>query len=160
MADLRGYNCCLTDGTNYVVISDIKVSLNYDNKVSIINIPTTYLQRGSTTPETKTYLINLLRLTKQFTLNGHLIQGQQEYASSSNETNTNATAKRTSLSNLIESGSTLTLKYNATNYTGVITKLEITETSRDVQSVPNDGDVVYDVTFSFVVGVDKLAQSS
>ena len=157
IADINPYCATITDLTTYVVISNIKISKNYDNKPSIIPIPTTSANRGSTTPETQTNIINLLKLTKSFTINGHLTEGKLEYESGSDETHSSASDKDDALDALIESGSTLTLIYKGTSRTGVITKLETSETARDVQSSPNDGDVVYDVTMAFIVGVDKIS---
>lgn len=159
ITDINPYCATITDLTTYVVISNVKVALNWDNKPSVLPIPTTAANRGSTTPEAQTIIINLLKLTKTFKVDGHLTEGKLEYESGTDETKTTAKLKKGALEDLIESGSTLTLIYEGVSRTGVITKMEITETARDVQSSPNDGDIVYDVSIAFVVGVDKISSS-
>jgi len=157
MADLNPYNICIHDGTTYVVIGYNTMTMTFVNTTTIIQKPTTGKNRGITTPESQTLIINLNKINKLITITtGYLIEGQQEYASGSNETKTTAKDKRNALINLLESGKTLTCIYDGTSYNGVVTKLEIRDYARDIQT-GSTGDSIYEVTLSFVVGVDRLS---
>lgn len=153
---LNPYNVCLTDDTTYIVLSTTKITYNFDNQVGIHHIPTTPDERGTTTPEDKTYLINLLKIKKMFTIRGGLSQGKFEYASGSDETHTAAKDKRDALKTLLEGGSTLKLIVDGVTYSGALAKLEISEEPQDM-GTPNDSVEVYSVMLSFLIGQDKLA---
>ncbi len=157
LADLNPYCICIHNGTTYIVISQTTTEFGWDNQLNVFIKPTTNANRTSTTPETQTQIINLLQLKKVITVNGEIIQGQQEYASGINETYTNATDKFTGLKSILEGGKPLTLIHKGVSYAGQIQKMNIKEEARDVQAIPNDSDVVYTITILFLVGTDRLS---
>lgn len=157
MAALNPYGICINDGTTYVVISNTKVTITWNNEMKTITRAVSYANRSTTTPETQTMLLNLGKEKKSFEVHGELCEGTLEYSSGNNETKSTAKEKRDALKDLIESVVTLTLIYDGTSYVGAIEKMSITENARDTESTPTDSDAVYSIILLFVVGEDKIA---
>lgn len=141
---------------NYVVIGNTSIDIDHQNDAFSKALPTTVSKRGTTTPETRTIIINTVAIKKSYTVKGELLQGQMEYASGLNETKTNAKDKLNLLIDMIESGRTLTLKFDGTDHNGIITKDNLKIPSNDILATPNDGDAVFPVQFTFLVGVDRM----
>ena len=146
---------------NYVVIGNTKISINHKNEGLTKPLPTSFAKRGTTTPEGQTLIINLVSITKSYIITGEILQGLQEYASGLNETKTNAKDKMDLLFSMIESGLTMTINIgDGVNRNGMIKDDSLTIDSKDTQATPNDGEAVFPITFTFVVGVDRLASTT
>lgn len=138
-------NIKFTKGTDIVYIATIQVEENIINTVKVINIPTT-----DDTPE-ETQILNLNRVEDRYTITGTINYGKLDVS----ETKTTGRDKKELLKTMFSKGSVVVLTYEGTNYNVSITKFNIKYKAHDgADSV--DGESVYDVIISCVVGGDVI----
>ena len=118
-------------GTNQLTIYTTFVEELMSNALSKLILPTGTANSGSGPKDTK--IINLLKILKLFTIDGKI-----------------ASADRTKLRNLFDTGKMFTLVYDSTNYTVVIEKLSIKEEPEDAGSSSPE---YYVIKVNCVIGV-------
>ena len=138
-------NVKFTKGTDIVYIATVNVDENLINTVKVITVPTT-----DTTPETSK-ILNLNRVEDRYTITGSINYGKLN----ATETKTSAKDKKDLLKTMFAKGSVVVLTYESTNYNVAVEKFNIKDKAQDnLDSV--DGEVVYDVIITCVVGGDVV----
>ena len=138
-------NVKFTKGTDIVYIATVNVDENLINTVKVITVPTT-----DTTPETSK-ILNLNRVEDRYTITGSINYGKLN----ATETKTSAKDKKDLLKTMFAKGSVVVLNYESTNYNVAVEKFNIKDKAQDnLDSV--DGEVVYDVIITCVVGGDVV----
>ncbi len=138
-------NVKFTKGSNVLFIDTIRVVENYTNAVKVIKKPTT-----EDAPESP-MLINLNKMEDRFTITGHLSYGKMDVT----DTWTSAKDKKEGFKGMMNQGSTVTMTYEGSSFSLAIDKFQITDNANDNQDMV-EGEVVYDVTVSGVVGEDVI----
>lgn len=138
-------NVKFTKDSNIVYIGTIQVEENIINTVKVISIPTTEDE-----PE-ETQILNLNKVEDRYTITGTINYGKLDPS----ETSTSAKDKKELLKTMFSKGSVVILTYEGTPYNVSITKFNIKYKSYD-GSDSEDGEAVYDVIISCVVGGDVI----
>ena len=138
-------NIKFTKGSDIVYIATYNVDENIINTLKVITVPTT-----EDSPETSK-LLNLNKVEYRYTITGSLSYGKLDVS----ETNTSAKDKKDLLKEMIAEGSVVVLTYEGTNHNVAVEKLNIKDKAGGkLDSV--DGEAVYDVIITCVVGEDVL----
>jgi len=138
-------NIKFTKGTDIIYVATISVDENMINTLKVITVPTT-----AATPETSK-ILNLNRVEYRYTITGSLTYGKLDPS----ETNTSAKDKKDLLKSIFTGGTVVVLTYEEENHNVAIEKLNIKDKAKDsLDSV--DGEVVYDVIITCVVGGDVI----
>ena len=125
----------------YIASADVKE--NYTNSITPITIPT-----DAATPNT-TLLINLNKVEDRFTITGHLNNGKF-----TGDTYTSAEDKKNGLKTMFGAGEVIVMTWEGTDYTVGVDKYEIAYKARDDDNMTQEGEAVYDVVISCIVGDD------
>ena len=144
-------NIKFTKGSDIVYIATVNVDENIINTLKVITVPTT-----EDTPETSG-LLNLNKVEYRYTITGSLNYGKLSGTLPivATDTKTSAKDKKDLLKEMIAEGSVVVLTYEGTNYNVAVEKLNIKDKAGDkLDSV--DGEAVYDVIITCVVGEDVL----
>lgn len=138
-------NVKFTKGSDIVYIATHNVDENIINTLKVITVPTT-----DDEPETSK-ILNLNRVEYRYTITGSLNYGKLD----ASETKTTAKDKKDLLKTIFADGSVVVLTYEGTNYNVAVEKLNIKNKAKDaLDSV--DGEIVYDVIITCVVGGDVI----
>ena len=138
-------NIKFTKGSDVVMISTQLVEENIINQIEVINVPT-----EDDTPETSA-ILNLNRVEDRFVITGSINYGKLDVS----ETKTSGKDKKDLLKTMFNKGSVVTMNYEGTDYNICVDKFNIKYMARDtLDSV--DGEVVYDVIITCVVGEDII----
>ena len=138
-------NVKFTKGTDIVYIGATNVEENIINTVKVITTPTT-----ATTPDTSK-ILNLNRVEDRFTINGVIIYGKLN----ASETKTSGFDKKELLKVMFAKGSVVVLRYEDIDYNVAVEKFNIKYAAKDGLDAV-DGEVVYDVIITCVVGGDVV----
>ena len=128
----------------YVAVTDVKE--NVTNAVNSITPGTTEDVANTT------LLINLNKVEDRFTITGHINNGKLNAA----ETYTTAKDKKNGLKTIMAKGHVLTMNWEGTDYSVAVDKYEIAYVARDDDNMTQDGESVYDVVISSIVGDDII----
>lgn len=138
-------NIKFTKGTDIVYIGAFNVEENIINTLKVITTPTT-----ASTPDTSK-ILNLNRVEDRFTINGAIIYGKLD----DSETKTSGFDKKELLKVMFAKGSVVVLNYEDVDYNVAVEKFNIKYKAKDnTDSV--DGELVYDVIITCVVGGDVI----
>ena len=138
-------NVKFTKGSDVVYVGTIQVEENIINTVKVISIPTL-----ESAPE-DTQILNLNKVEDRYTLTGTISYGKLD----ASETKTSAKDKKDLLKEMFAKGSVVVFTYEGEDYNISVTKFNIKDKSHDgLDSV--DGEAVYDVIISCVVGTDVI----
>ena len=138
-------NIKFTKGTDIVYVGTVQMEENIINTLKVIAVPT-----EDDTPET-TQILNLNRVEDRYTITGVINYGKLD----SSETKTTGRDKKELLKTMFAQGSVVVLTYESVNYNIAVEKFNIKYKSHDgADSV--DGEVVYNVIITCVVGADVI----
>lgn len=138
-------NVKFTKGTDIVYLSEFDVEENIINTLKVITTPTT----DDTPDESK--ILNLNRVEDRFTINGAIIYGKLDPS----ETKTSGKDKKDLLKTMFAKGSVVVLTYEDDDYNVAVEKFNIKDRAKDKLDAV-DGEVVYDVIITCVVGGDVI----
>lgn len=138
-------NIKFTKGTDIVYIGAYNVEENIINTIKVITTPTT-----DTTPDISK-ILNLNRVEDRYTINGAITYGKLDVS----ETMTTGRDKKELLKTMFSKGSVVVLRYEDTDYNVAVEKFNIKYRAKD-GSDSVDGEIVYDVIITCVVGGDVV----
>lgn len=139
-------NITLTDSSgNVVTIGASNIKENWVNDMAQVAMP---IAKANSSGGSNTLLVNLMRVKRQFTVTGVICYGGE--VSDFTGTNT-AQQQRTKLRNMVESNANVTLVYDDFSGSVGITKVDISEDSRDETTVTQ-----YGVTIAMMKGTNVL----
>ena len=144
-------NVKFTKGTDVVFIATQNVDENILNTLKVITYPTT-----DDEPETSK-ILNLNRVEYRYTVTGSLNYGKVSGTNpiSATDTMTSAKDKKDLLKEMFAEGSVVVFTYEGENHNVAVEKFNIKDKAKDaLDSV--DGEVVYDVIITCVVGGDII----
>lgn len=138
-------NVKFTKDSNIVYIGAYNVEENIINTLKVITVPTT----DSTPLASK--ILNLNRVEDRFTISGVIVYGKLD----DTETATSGKEKKDLLKLMFAQGSVVVLTYEDETFNVAVEKFNIKYQAKDnTDSV--DGEVVYDVIITCVVGGDVI----